>query len=235
MSHIDIGKSHGFCLIGRRFSSIRPSEAPACWVRVNSGTATLVTTFSSPGSHQVTATYLGDANNADSDDAKSLAVTGSASSTTSVTASPSPVSLGQEVGLTATVIGSSPTGSVTFTLDGATLGSAQIAGGTASISVAFQELGSHTIVASYVGDANNAGSTGSTALNVTLGSPDAAPGPMTWQYRYDAQGNRSTTRSNGSTTTLCSTRSRTSRRSVSRPSTSWRWICDPSPPRRPSG
>lgn len=98
-----------------------------------------------------------------------VAVHAQATTTTTLAASPSPSAYGQNVALTATVAGSSPSGTVTF-LDGtAALGAASLAGtaatGTVTFAVSSLAVGTHSLTAVYAGDANNTGST-SAAVSV---------------------------------------------------------------------
>ncbi|HTY08971.1 MAG TPA: protease pro-enzyme activation domain-containing protein, partial [Candidatus Edwardsbacteria bacterium] len=80
--------------------------------------------------------------------------------TTSLTASPNPGSSGQTVTFTATVSGTSPTGTVQFADNGSNLGAAvTLASGVASLSTAALAAGSHSITATYSGDPNNLAST----------------------------------------------------------------------------
>jgi RHS repeat-associated protein len=80
-------------------------------------------------------------------------------STTALTVSPTTITAGRNVILTATVSGSSPGGTVTFN-DGATaLGNGTLNNGTATFTTSFQTAGAHNLTAAYGGDANNAGST----------------------------------------------------------------------------
>ena len=71
---------------------------------------------------------------------------------------------------TATVMGASPTGTVTFK-DGATvLGTAALSGGAATLTTASFTTGSHSITAEYGGDATNRPSTSATLLQ-TVNTP----------------------------------------------------------------
>jgi len=79
---------------------------------------------------------------------------------------------GQSATFTATVSGKAPTGNVTFS-DGATvLCTAALSGGgdnpTAMCGSSALAAGTHSITAAYAGDANNAASTSSPALNYTV-------------------------------------------------------------------
>jgi hypothetical protein len=87
---------------------------------------------------------------------------GPSSSTTSLSLSASSTPFGQPVTLTANVVGSNPTGSVTF-LDGSTsLGTATLNNlGTATLTTSALAVGSHSLTASYGGDTSNLSSTSS--------------------------------------------------------------------------
>lgn len=107
---------------------------------------------------------------------------GATPTTTTLGAAPNPTTAGQTVTLTATVSGSSPTGTVQFK-DGATnLGSAvTLSGGIATLATSTLSVGTHSITALYSGDTNNAGST-SSAVNevinaVPVGGAVAQPIP----------------------------------------------------------
>jgi subtilase family serine protease len=121
-----------------------------------------------------------------------------AGTTAVLTAAPNPVVLGQTVTLTAAVsslagVASPVTGTVTFTTAAATLGSAPVVGGVATLNVTTTTanglgLGSDTVIASYGGDVNYVASVGSTALTVSTplssvivvaGGPVAAGGTVT--------------------------------------------------------
>ncbi len=80
--------------------------------------------------------------------------------TTSLTASPNPVSLGQAVTLTATV--SSGGGEVTFYNGGAVLGAAVLSGNQASLSTRLLPSGAQKLYATYAGDATHGPSSSST-------------------------------------------------------------------------
>ncbi len=81
-----------------------------------------------------------------------------ASSSLALTASAATILAGSKLTLTASVspqIAGVPTGTVTFTADGLTLGNAPLnASGTAAFTTAGLTLGTHTLSASYAGDGN---------------------------------------------------------------------------------
>ena len=118
------------------------------------------------GSHAITAVYSGDANNAPSTSAVLTQVVSKATTGTTLTSSVNPLSLAQSTTFTATVTGSTPTGSVTF-MDGTTLlGANPTTGGVATFSTGSLAMGSHPITAVYSGDANNATSTSAVLTQV---------------------------------------------------------------------
>lgn len=132
--------------------------------------------FFGAGAHQLTAAYNGDSNFAP---ATSNAVTETvAQSSTTLTLGSNVTSApyGAGVTLTATIQPQFPaptTGTVTF-LDASnstTIGTATIANNSAQITVSNLSAGSHSIVATYQGDANCAGSSSSPVTEtVTMGS-----------------------------------------------------------------
>jgi sugar lactone lactonase YvrE len=148
-------------------------------VKIGTGTlagspaaARFATSALNVGTHAVTASYSGDANNAGSSSAPVSQVINQAQTATTAGASPSPGIGGAAVAITATVkpvAGASiPTGMVTFTCGTTTLGSAALnAGGTATINPVLAP-GQYSILAEYGGDANDGAST-STALALTVG------------------------------------------------------------------
>ncbi|MGB9489729.1 MAG: protease pro-enzyme activation domain-containing protein, partial [Terriglobales bacterium] len=93
-----------------------------------------------------------------------------ASSTTGVTSSLNPSIYGQSISFSATVTGSSPSGTVQFYIDSTAFGSAvTLASGSAtSISTSTLAVGTHTVTATYSGDTNNSGSTGTLSSGQTI-------------------------------------------------------------------
>ena len=87
-------------------------------------------------------------------------VAGGLPTTTTLTSSANPSTLGVSVTFTATVIGDSPTGTVAFAAGDAIAGCTAVAlsGGVASCTTTSLALGAHSIVATYSGDSANAGS-----------------------------------------------------------------------------
>ncbi len=111
-----------------------------------------------PGVYAITAVYSGDTNFLTSTGSGNQAV-GMASTTTSLVASPSPSTYSQAVTLTATVNvvapgSGTPTGTVDFYNGQYLIGSALLNGGQASITTSSLPIGSDSLSASYVGDAD---------------------------------------------------------------------------------
>lgn len=88
-------------------------------------------------------------------------------STTALQASPATATPGAAITLTASVFGTNPTGSVSFTANGTSLGTEALSNGTATLQTSFASTGSYSVTATYPGDSNNSAST-STATDVTI-------------------------------------------------------------------
>jgi autotransporter-associated beta strand protein len=152
---------------------------------LNGGQATFPATFQTTGSHSITAAYAGNGTDAGSQSSTAVVVTvvnptpTPTPTTTTVSAAPASVASGQQVTLTATVSASSgtPTGSVTFSDNGTSLGTAPLSGGHATLPASLA-LGSHTITASYGGDSTFAASQSSASASVTVTAPPVTP-PVT--------------------------------------------------------
>src|SRR5205823_6432471 len=131
----------------------------------------------STGTHSIVASYAGDAGNSSSVSAalsQIVNAVGPTPSTTALASSLNPASVGASVAFTANVSGNAPTGSVNFTDGGSALtGCGAVAlsgvGNTRSATCSSSALssGTHSIVASYVGDTGNSGST-SAALSQVI-------------------------------------------------------------------
>jgi hypothetical protein len=144
-------------------------------VSLNSAAAAAFDTSSlAIGSHSISAVYSGDANFAASTSTPvpvTISTPAKITTTTSILASATQLTAGQNATFTSSVAPQSgtgvATGSVTF-LDGQTqLGVVALNGGSAAFSSANLSVGSHTITAAYSGDSNYTAST-SSALTVTV-------------------------------------------------------------------
>jgi len=146
-----------------------------------------VATFSasvtlSPGTYTGTATYTGSTNDSASTSSAITftVVAATASTTTTLTSSATQVTEGNSLQLTATVTpqtqgGGAATGAVTFFLGQTALGTGQLAGGQAVLSLATTQLspGSYQLTAVYAGDSNDNGST-SNPVSLIVSAPAAA-------------------------------------------------------------
>jgi hypothetical protein len=150
-----------------------------------SGAASYTNSTLSPGQHSITAKYLTTTGFTTSTSAATTVnvVSNGATTTTTLTANPTAAISGQQVTLTATVTSTaSPTGSVTFTDNGITLGTPpyMLTNGVASLMTSALPLGSNVITASYGGDANNLSSTSNpVTVTVALQQVAAIPGVIT--------------------------------------------------------
>jgi hypothetical protein len=143
-------------------------------VSIVGGQATLSTSALAMGTNTITAVYSGDNNFNTSNSLALSQVVGQATTSTTLTASPSIANLNQSVTLTATVVSGianipTPTGTVTFT-DATTstkIGMNSLnASGVATFPTSTLTAGTHNINAAYGGDANNLASTGSTTVTI---------------------------------------------------------------------
>lgn len=94
---------------------------------------------------------------------------------TTLVSTPNPSAVGAIVKLTASVTGAGgPTGSVKFFDGSVLLGTATLAGGSATFNVSTLTLGSHTITAAYTGDATNSPSSSPDLIQIVKQKPVVA-------------------------------------------------------------
>lgn len=137
------------------------------------GTATLNFSFA-PGAHSIVATYGGDGNDNGSASAALPLTVVQATTQVALTTSGSPAVVLSQVVFKAVVTGNggTPTGSVSFVIDGSAAGSATLdSTGTASFNDSSLAVGTHSVVASYSGDTNDAGSSSSALSQVITAIP----------------------------------------------------------------
>ena len=97
-----------------------------------------------------------------------------ASTATTVLSSLNPSGYGQAVGFTATVTGASPAGTVQFSIDGNPFDTETlVSGSAASVSISTLAVGTHAVTATYSGDTNNTGGTGTLAGGQVVNSANA--------------------------------------------------------------
>jgi sugar lactone lactonase YvrE len=151
-----------------------------------SAVATYSTSSLSPGQHNLSAQYSGDTANASGTSNVVSELIAQSDTTTSLSTTNATPTVGESFALTANVTsadGATPTGTVSFTDNGSPLGSAALDGsGAATITVSSLSPGTHSIVAHYGGDTNNAASDASPLTEtvaqigtVTALAPDANP------------------------------------------------------------
>ncbi len=141
-----------------------------------SSTAQFSTSSLSGGTHLIVATAL--SQYGPSASAPLVQTVQGATTKTTVTAAPSPPTVfGQGVTFTATIVANAssagtPTGSIQFTDNGASLGGPQtLNGGSASVSAPSLAVGVHSIVANYTSDSTNfLASSGSASQQVDMAS-----------------------------------------------------------------
>jgi hypothetical protein len=133
------------------------------------GSATFSTSALSVGQHAITLSYDGDANFSGTSAQLTQTVTDANTSTT-LTGPANPATFGQPMSLKATVTsnGAAPTGTVTFSDAGTSIGTASLTqGGSAVLTLSSLAPGPHTFVAAYSGDPKTATSS-STPLLLTV-------------------------------------------------------------------
>src|SRR3989454_480188 len=147
-------------------------------VTLVNGSASLNVTTLAVGSHSLTAAFNGNATFAASTSAVRTQTVNAGNSSTSLTSTPNPSTVGQTVTLSSTVSAVAPatgvpTGTVTFR-DGATsLGVVTLVNGSASLSISTLAAGSHALTAVYSGDASFAASTSPTVTQVVNNNANA--------------------------------------------------------------
>ena len=132
-----------------------PAGLQATW---SAGRTSITTADLSPGTHTVTGTWAGDANVLAGSSTVLIQTVQAIATTTSLAASPNPSTYGGTVTLTATVLPAGTTGQVVFSDNSVAVGTANLAGGQAQVSIATLPVGSHSLTAAYAGDATHGGS-----------------------------------------------------------------------------
>jgi hypothetical protein len=134
----------------------------------SSGVATLTRSNLNVNTYSLTAVYAGDVNNLGSTSAALSQTVTQATSAATITSSPNPSTRGQAVTFTAKIL--SPTviakGPVTFTEGKIVLGTAQLSGGKAMLTISSVPVGSTKVTVTYYGDSNIAKSSASVVQTV---------------------------------------------------------------------
>jgi Bacterial Ig-like domain (group 3)/FG-GAP-like repeat/RTX calcium-binding nonapeptide repeat (4 copies) len=146
-------------------------------VNVAGGVATFVTSKLNAGSHNITAVYNGSGSYSASPASNTVIQQVDTASTTLVLAGSGTTTYGNVATLTANISvtapgGGTPTGTVTFFVDGTPVSSVPVVGGVAVLNTATLTPGGHSVTATYNGDSNVAGSPPSnTVTQVVNGLP----------------------------------------------------------------
>lgn len=151
----------------------------------NTRTASCVTAALTVGTHNLTAAYSGDANNAATTSAALVQIVQSAGltpTTTTLNLSPNPATVGQSVTATVTVRPTSgtglPTGSVTVS-GGVTSCTMTLSAGTGSCTLVFATAGARTVTANYGGSGSYVASSAAATVTVTASTNGSLVGaPM---------------------------------------------------------
>jgi hypothetical protein len=153
----------------------------------SSGVATLTNSSLAAGAYTLTAQYAGNANFLASTSAPESATVSSEATTTSLSATPNPVTTGQTLTLTATVQGSgstAPGGTVNFMNGSTLLGTATLnSSGVATLTTSSLAAGAYSLTVQYAGDSNFLSSTSATVsltvnAQATTTSLNATPNPV---------------------------------------------------------
>jgi Bacterial Ig-like domain (group 3)/FG-GAP-like repeat len=133
---------------------------PLASVRLASGAAAYSTSSLSPGNHSIGARYAGDTWHKSSTGHIRQAVL-KYPNTTALSSSANPSTHGQVVTFTAMVTsaGATPTGKVSFQDGTKVIGTAALSGSVAKLTTSNLAVGTHSITAEYLGDADDAKST----------------------------------------------------------------------------
>ncbi|MFP5205320.1 MAG: Ig-like domain repeat protein [Acidobacteriota bacterium] len=167
-----------------------------------SGTVTIKPALA-PGNYQIVATYSGNTQAAGSASTPFALTVVQATTQTALAITPNPGVVTRPITFTARVTGNggTPTGNVNFTVNGSALGAVPLnASGVATLTTSTLPLGNYTVVATYQGDVNDAGSTASEPLSVIIATTQttvtASPNPalvgQTITFQASVSGNGGT-------------------------------------------
>ena len=127
-------------------------------VGVSNNVASLTTASLAVGTHNISASYSGDANYAGSNSGAVSQIVNTATTTTTLSSSVNPCLTNQLVVFTSTVTGQygAPLGgSVSFKVGATLIGTVNLVNGQASLTTSFTSAGTRTVTASYAGDSND--------------------------------------------------------------------------------
>jgi len=133
-------------------------------VRLQGGQGSILRALSSAGSRRVVAVYSGDRDSLPSASATLTQSVQAQPAVINLAASANPSAVAETVTYTATVsgqYGGSPTGSVTFNVNGSQAATVSLSNGQAIYITSFPSPGTESVTADYAGDTNNLASTSS--------------------------------------------------------------------------
>lgn len=132
------------------------------------------TALAGNATHTVSAVYAGDTNDTSSTSSTVTVLVNGIGSTTTLTKNRNPSAFGDPVTFSVSVTGSgtTPTGTITWSIDGTSVSSGTLDGsGGATYSTSALTAGTHTIAASYGGDGQYSASSGSLLCVVPIWAP----------------------------------------------------------------
>jgi large repetitive protein len=147
-------------------------------IKANPPSAAFTTSTLSPGSHTITAAFSGGGGCPPATSNAMTQIVGAAVYNMLLTSSQNPSTPGQPVTFTATPScpGFTPTGIVTFTIDGVVGSPVKLIGEAASLTLNSLAIGIHSVTASYSGD-GNCGAATSAVLTQMVGTVVSVPQP----------------------------------------------------------
>ncbi|MDB5801460.1 MAG: repeat protein [Rhodocyclales bacterium] len=132
-------------------------------------TASLSGYIITAGAHSFTATYSGNPKNTVSTSAAAALSVSQAAPSLALSAAPASIHKGEALSISATLAGAyNPTGSVSFTGNGAPLASTPVSGGVATLSTSGVPVGTLVLSANYSGDANNSAATATATVTINV-------------------------------------------------------------------
>jgi hypothetical protein len=148
---------------------------------LSGGTAAVVVSSLGVGSHALTADYPGDGNFSASVSGAVTETIDAASTATTLAVSPTTAATREQVTLTAVVTSpwATPSGAVTFSAGGSSIGTASLSDGTATLTACFAHSGTEELTAVYTGTADFSPSPSATVALPVKGGSDCTSGCVT--------------------------------------------------------
>jgi uncharacterized protein len=163
-----------------------------CSATLSSGTASCAYSKLPVGTDTITASYSGSESGLgyQASTGTTSQVVDKDTTTLAVSGAPNPSTTGEPVAftITASSSGEVPTGTVTLTESGTTLGTGTLSSGTATVTTSALTQGTHTIMATYTGDTTNTAATATTTqtVNANTTTLTLTPSSTTIYYAHAA-------------------------------------------------